>query len=977
MSWLRRLGKPSIRRQLMLGIVTVHAVLMSLLIFNLVTRQQRFLHEQALNQAISLTRSLAANSDSWVMANDLVGMEEILRSLGDYPELRYAMLVSPSGQVLAHTRKELAGRWLADPVSLHLLAAAPEVQVLVNTAQVVDIAAPILQDELPIGWARLGLGQKANAAALQAVVREGLVYTLTAIMIGALFALGMARRLTRGLRNLLAATEAVRSGRRDVRIDLRRGDEIGQLAGGFQRMIDALGENERRLTESEARFRLIFDYAPLGMALVDLEGRSLLSNRALCDILGYTEDELCGMTFVDFTYPDDAGTDIARFRELCAGRGGSYALEKRYLRKDGRMIWGELTAALIRDQAGGPLHAVRMMQDITARKTAEQEVCLLNQAIEQAPVSIVMTDPAGRITYVNPYFSAATGYSREEAIGKNPRILKSGETPDEEYRIMWEALGVKKNWTGVFHNRRKDGSLYWEHAIIAPLLDEQGAISGYVAVKEDITELKAVEQELEAYRRDLEALVEMRTAQLAQAKDAAEAANRAKSVFLSNMSHELRTPLNAILGFAQLMAHNERIPGEERRNLQIINKSGQHLLDLINDVLEISRIESGRLNVVCEPLNLHELLAGLADVMELRARDKGLTLRLDKAPNLPVYILSDIGKLRQIILNLLSNAVKYTERGGIVLSAVSTQRDDSLWLEIGVADSGVGIAAEELEQVFQPFFQSAYGQRVGQGTGLGLTISREYATLLDGELSAASMPGQGSVFRFRMPLRTAATPIAAYAAEGRVLGLAPGQPAYRILVAEDNPDNQRLIAMILERAGFSVKIAADGRQAVEQFQRWHPHFIWMDMRMPVMDGYTAVRHIRALPGGTAVRIAALTASAFREDRGAILAAGCDDVVSKPLVEERIFRVMGNLLSLRFRYGEAIPSETAEQQAEVDVAALPQTLRDELRAAADNLDMEAVRGVIAALRQSDAGLGAGLEKLLDGFRFDRISALCGD
>ncbi|MDD5175420.1 MAG: response regulator [Sterolibacterium sp.] len=479
-------------------------------------------------------------------------------------------------------------------------------------------------------------------------------------------------------------------------------------------------------------------------------------------------------------------------------------------------------------------------------------------------------------------------------------------------------------------------------------------------------------QRLHQRERSLAATVEnlRRNEQLlAAAKDAAEAANRAKSVFLANMSHELRTPLNAILGFAQLMEHDARIPEDDRHNLQTINKSGRHLLSLINDILEISKIEAGRLQVTPGTVDLPGLLQTLTESMALRAHEKGLRLRFELPPDLPHHIETDVAKLRQILLNLLSNAVKFTRQGEIVLSArVVSSFNRQAVLEFAVYDTGVGIAADELERIFRAFYQTEAGIRQGEGTGLGLTISREYARLLGGELTAESTLGQGSVFELKLPAVIQEQP-AAVTPHGRVTGLTPGQPAYRILIAEDDPVNQEVLKMWLEDVGFDVKVAGDGKQAVEIFRQWQPHFIWMDIRMPVMDGFEATRTIRALPGGETIPILAFTASAFEEDRKAILEAGCNDVMTKPLEEDRLFGLMARYLNAHFEYEEA-PSADGPV---ADFGVLSEADRSRLGEAVRMLDVEMAQSIAGELENDYPAVANRLRELLDRYDFDAILA----
>ncbi|MCX8085803.1 MAG: ATP-binding protein [Rhodocyclaceae bacterium] len=485
--------------------------------------------------------------------------------------------------------------------------------------------------------------------------------------------------------------------------------------------------------------------------------------------------------------------------------------------------------------------------------------------------------------------------------------------------------------------------------------------------------LRASEARLAQHRDELEREVQHRTAELEKTRDAAEAASRAKSMFLANMSHELRTPLNAILGFAQLMERDPRLPEDLRAKLATINRSGNYLLSLINDVLEISRIEAGRLTANIAPLNLHELLASLVEVMTVRARSKGLELKLERAADLPEGIASDAAKLRQILLNLLSNAVKFTPAGEVVLTARLLERKgDDIVLEFAVRDTGVGMKAEELERIFTPFFQAEAGLRQIEGTGLGLAISRQYARLMGGEIYAESVPGAGSTFRLRLPATLAAAPVAA-PQQGRVRALAAGEPRYRILVAEDEPVNQELVRLLLEEVGFEVAAAADGREAVELFQRWRPHLVLMDMRMPIMDGFAATREIRALPSGEAVPIIAFTASAFEEERRAILAAGCTDVMTKPLEENRFFELIERHLGARFER-EAPTAPTPPTAAEPDYAVLPAPTLAALSEAAARLDAEAVREIAQQLSFTHPEHARHILDLAAGYRFERIEAL---
>ena len=390
--------------------------------------------------------------------------------------------------------------------------------------------------------------------------------------------------------------------------------------------------------------------------------------------------------------------------------------------------------------------------------------------------------------------------------------------------------------------------------------------------------------------------------ELLRALDAAEAANRAKSVFLANMSHELRTPLNAILGFSRLMRRDPRVTDTEAESLDIINRSGEHLLALINDVLEVAKIEAGRLKLEIAPFDLGGMARDVADMMRLRAQEKGLQLLLDQSSEFPRYIRGDEARLRQILVNLVGNAVKFTVTGGITIR-LGVRQNGRQHLLIEVEDSGPGISLEDQGRVFKPFVQLAEAAEQ-KGTGLGLTITKQFVELMGGRIAVDSTPGKGSLFRVDVPIELADTadiPATKGEEAGEVAELAPGQPAYRILIAEDQPENALLLSRLMSAIGLEMKVAENGKQCVELFQDWHPDLIWMDRRMPIMDGVEATLRIRELSGGRQVKIVAVTASAFREQQQEMLAAGMDDFVSKPYRFGEIYDCLARQLGLKYVY----------------------------------------------------------------------------
>lgn len=460
-----------------------------------------------------------------------------------------------------------------------------------------------------------------------------------------------------------------------------------------------------------------------------------------------------------------------------------------------------------------------------------------------------------------------------------------------------------------------------------------------------------------------------------KAKEKAEESNKAKSVFLANMSHELRTPLNAILGFSELMRYDADLSLKQRETLDIINRSGKNLLTLINDVLDMAKIEAGGIVIESGIADLDELLSDTINLMHLRAEEKGLLLLREQSPDFHRFVRADAAKLRQILINLIGNAIKFTPQGSITLRMNTRSTENCLLLNIEVEDSGIGIASENLSRIFEPFVQVGK-QATQKGTGLGLSITRNLVEMMGGRISVESTPGKGSIFRVEVPVELAeATEMApAKASRKRVIGLESGQPEYRILIVEDQQENWQLLQRLLEDAGLQVRVAENGVKGIEAYTSWRPHFIWMDIRMPVMDGLEAARHIRELEGGRKVKIVALTASAFRDERDNILAAGMDDFVSKPFRTEEIFDCMAQHLNARFVYDEtAVDSfeKSATDLLHEALALLPDELRRQLGDALVSLDAARIAEQIRRIAELNPALGDLLAHHADRLAYNAI------
>ncbi|MDJ0713130.1 MAG: ATP-binding protein [Prochloraceae cyanobacterium] len=529
-------------------------------------------------------------------------------------------------------------------------------------------------------------------------------------------------------------------------------------------------------------------------------------------------------------------------------------------------------------------------------------------------------------------------------------------------------------------------------------LDEDGTVilsprSSFELWKEQVRDKSlpwepvAIEAAQELRNSLLLAALEFSQTALKEAAERAQVANRAKSQFLAKMSHELRTPLNAIIGFTQIMNRFNQLSATQKEHVEIINRSGEHLLGLINDVLDVAKIEAGQLTLKENCFDLHRLIRCIEEMLQLKANQKSLELIVEKDSEVPQYVCGDESKLRQIIINLVNNAIKFTNVGSVRLGVfcptpVSLTTTDKIEVHFEVQDTGAGIASENFTAIFEPFQQTELGKAAEEGTGLGLSISRQFARLMGGDISVRSELDRGTTFTVSVELALAEEiALLPDRSSKRVVGLEPGQPKYRILIVEDVPENQQLMLKLLDSVGFEVRSAANGLEAIALFSEWEPHLIWMDMRMPVMDGYQATKRIKATPKGKQTSIIALTASVLDREISVVREAGCDDFVRKPFQEHEIFDKMTQYLGVRYIYEDkkeysktfSKASETCnDQQLRLQLQQMPKDWIENIYAAALGAREKRIIEFIEEIPVESTCLTGTLTKMVENLDFELIA-----
>ncbi|MEQ8973773.1 MAG: PAS domain S-box protein [Coleofasciculus sp. C1-SOL-03] len=748
-------------------------------------------------------------------------------------------------------------------------------------------------------------------------------------------------------------------------------DRTQELEAKNQRLQQEIEERkllEQKLRTSEGKMRAVFEAMPDIILIIDPQTNDIevAPTRPSRDV--GESAHLISQTIAEFLDGDNAPIWFQLIRQVVKTQEPihfDYSLDDADQR-----VWFTASIAPLPNNS-----VIWVARNITDRKRTQfalyQSEEKFARAFRSSPSAMTITRLSdGCHIDVNHSFCQFTGYSAPEILGRTALDLHLWVNQKDRNRML-KAIsnnGIIRNYE--FEFRTKSGNI--RTALLSAeriTLDNQPCL---IAVSQDISDRKQAEFALQ------------------RAKETAEQANRAKSQFLSNMSHELRTPLNAIIGFAQLLGRDASLTPEQRDHIGIICRSGEHLLSLINNVLQLSKIEAGQIKLDCYSFDLYGLLITVEEMFKLSAQKKGLQLVFDYEQTLPRYVDTDEGKLRQILINLLSNAIKFTSQGGVTLRVKEVQGEQGKLGEQGnpipqklrfeIEDTGSGIAPEELDSLFEAFVQTETGRKSLEGTGLGLPISQQFVQLMGGEIQVNSRLNQGTIFTFDININLVeGIELETQSATPRVVGLVPGQPNYRILVVDDRLESRLLLIKLLTSVGFSVREAVNGQEAIAIWTSWEPHLIWMDMRMPVMDGYEATKRIKGHLKGQATVVLALTASAFEEERSLVLSAGCDDFVRKPFREDVIFNKIAHYLGVQYVYEQPTASTASAGERPAShqpltaqaLTIMPKEWINELYQAANSIDNEQIFQLVEQIPPTHVQIAQVITDMVNNFRCDQI------
>lgn len=860
----------SFRLKTIFGIALIESILLLVLIISVMNFLSAS-NDAQLQQRVETTAILFAESvKNAVLSTDLATLESFVDDILKTPDIVYVR-INNSQYVLAEG---------GDPDILNI-PHHPDTQLSDIDDGIFDKRIEIIESGTVYGVIELGLSTTSIQSLLSNAQHWVIMIAIFEVILVAIFSFILGTYLTKQLQQLKAASEDISESGPGLQIKVSGHDEIAEVATAFNRMSVTLAANYNQLSHSieqekkmsalakgnQAKNEAILSASLDALITINENGQVLDYNQIAANTFGWHYEEIVGKDLANFIIPKEMRNahhnGMKKYLKTKEGAVLNKRIELNAQHKAGHTFPIEINIAPIETEQGTQFTA--FIRDISARLQIESELRVAAQTFESSE-AIFISDPNGTIIRTNHAFTCITGYKQSEVVGKNLRILSSGQHTEEYYQEMWLNLVGEGKWSGEIYNKRKNGEIYPEYLNISSVKNTEGTITHYIAHFMDISEQKENE------------------ANLRKAQHEAEISNEAKSRFLASMSHEIRTPMNAVLGILGLLK-DTNLTHQQLKLVQTGRDSGELLLTIINDILDFTKMDIDQLKLEKSRFDLHLLLVNCNELLTNIANKKSISLILTLAKDLPQYVKGDSTRLRQILINLINNAIKFTQKGEInVIANIDSIDEQTLIMRCQVKDTGIGIAEAYQDTLFDEFTMvDQTHTRKYEGTGLGLAICKRLVTLMDGEIKVSSKLNQGSTFEFTVHLQ-----LVKVSDDDQVTLIEQQtqqlpQPNTRILLAEDNSANQMVIKSILEFASLQVDVVANGYEAIEAVTTLPYDIVLMDISMPEMDGMTATKEIRKLNSNVKnIPIIALTAHTLSGDKERFIAAGMNDYLSKPI-----------------------------------------------------------------------------------------------